>query len=155
MAIVGDILHSRVARSNIWALLKLGADVTVVGPPTLAPAYFADLGVTLCHDLKEGIRDADVINLLRIQLERQPPNLFPSVREYRLLYQIHEERLKLAKPDVLVMHPGPINRGVEITQGVADGPHSVINEQVTNGVAVRMAVLYLLSGSQGLDENIE
>ncbi|HUT24291.1 MAG TPA: aspartate carbamoyltransferase catalytic subunit [Sumerlaeia bacterium] len=152
VVIVGDILHSRVARSNIWALTKLGADVTIIGPRTLVPRSFEDYGVRICYDLKEGIRDADVINLLRIQLERQQRNLFPSIREYRLLYQINEQRLALAKPDVLIMHPGPINRGVEISQGVADGPHSVITEQVTNGVAVRMAVLYLLAGSKGLEE---
>lgn len=156
VVIVGDILHSRVARSNIWALTKLGAKVSVVGPKTLVPASFADYGVAICYDLKEAIRDADVINLLRIQLERQQSNLFPSIREYRLLYQINEQRLTLARPDVLIMHPGPINRGVEISQGVADGEHSAINEQVTNGVAVRMAVLYLLAGAKGLDsETVE
>jgi aspartate carbamoyltransferase catalytic subunit len=152
VAIVGDIVHSRVARSNIWALTKLGAEVTVVGPRTLVPRSFARYGVRISHDLREGIGGADVINLLRIQLERQQANLFPSIREYRLLYQINEQRLEYAKPDVLIMHPGPINRGVEISQGVADGPHSAINEQVTNGVAVRMAVLYLLAGARGLEE---
>jgi len=148
VVIVGDIVHSRVARSNIWALTKLGAQVAIVGPRTLIPPSFHKLGVQIHYDLKEAIRDADVINLLRIQLERQQSNLFPSIREYRLLYQINEQRLSLAKPDVLIMHPGPINRGVEISQGVADGPHSVINEQVTNGVAVRMAVLFLLAGAR-------
>ena len=148
VVIVGDIVHSRVARSDIWALTKLGAQVAIVGPRTLIPPSFHKLGVQIHYDLKEAIRDADVINLLRIQLERQQSNLFPSIREYRLLYQINEQRLSLAKPDVLIMHPGPINRGVEISQGVADGPHSVINEQVTNGVAVRMAVLYLLAGGR-------
>jgi aspartate carbamoyltransferase catalytic subunit len=152
VVILGDISHSRVARSNIWALTKLGAHVTLCGPRTLIPGSFADYGVAISYDLKEAIRDADVINLLRIQLERQQRNLFPSIREYRLLYQINEQRLTLAKPDVLIMHPGPINRGVEITQEVADGPHSVILEQVTNGVAVRMAVLYLLAGSRGMEE---
>lgn len=146
VAIVGDILHSRVARSNIYALKKLGAHVSLVGPPTLVPRYFEQLGCEIHHDLKSGIKDADVINLLRIQLERQRANLFPSIREYRLLYGLDSNRLKWAKPDVLVMHPGPINRGVEISQEIADGPHSVINEQVTNGIAVRMAVLYLLGG---------
>ncbi|HBF34624.1 TPA: aspartate carbamoyltransferase [Candidatus Sumerlaeota bacterium] len=145
VVIVGDILHSRVARSNIWALTKLGAKVRLVGPRTLVPPTFADLGVEIFTDLKEALRDADVINILRIQLERQQSHLFPSIREYRLLYQINDQRLTHAKPDVLVMHPGPINRGVEISAGVADGPHSVINEQVTNGVAVRMAVLFLLA----------
>jgi aspartate carbamoyltransferase catalytic subunit len=152
VVIVGDIVHSRVARSNIWALTKLGADITIVGPPTLVPKSFQEYGVKVSYDLKESIRDADVINLLRIQLERQQMNLFPSIREYRLLYQINEQRLELARPDVLIMHPGPINRGVEISQGVADGPRSVINEQVTNGVAVRMAVLYLLAGATGMQE---
>jgi aspartate carbamoyltransferase catalytic subunit len=148
VVIVGDIVHSRVARSDIWALTKLGAQVAIVGPRTLIPPSFHKLGVEIHYDLKEAIRDADVINLLRIQLERQQSNLFPSIREYRLLYQINEQRLSLAKPDVLIMHPGPINRGVEISQGVADGAHSVINEQVTNGVAVRMAVLFLLAGAR-------
>lgn len=148
VSIVGDILHSRVARSNIWGLTKLGAKVTVVGPKTLIPRYIEELGVRVSYDLVKGIKDADVINLLRIQLERQSKNLFPSIREYKLLYGVTQERLKHAKENVLVMHPGPVNRGVEISQAVADGPHSVINEQVTNGVAVRMAVLYLLCGGK-------
>jgi len=150
VVILGDILHSRVARSNMWALTKLGAQVVLCGPKTLIPESFGKIpGVRISYDREEAVRDADVINLLRIQLERQQRNLFPSIREYRLLYQINEPRLAHAKPDVLIMHPGPINRGVEISQEVADGPHSVINEQVTNGVAVRMAVLYLLSGARG------
>jgi len=148
VVIVGDITHSRVARSNIWALSKLGAHITIAGPSTLLPKPFERLGVRLCSNLREAIRDADVINLLRIQIERQRANLFPSIREYSLLYGLSEERLKWAKKDVLIMHPGPINRGVEISQSVADGKHSVILEQVTNGVAVRMAVLYLLSGGE-------
>lgn len=148
VAIVGDILHSRVARSDIYALTKLGAKVRLVGPKTLVPRYFEKLGCEIHHSLESGIKDADVINLLRIQLERQRANLFPGIREYRLLYGVDKERLKLAKPDVLIMHPGPVNRGVEISQEVADGPHSVINEQVTNGIAVRMAVLYLLAAGQ-------
>lgn len=148
VAIVGDILHSRVARSDIYALTKLGAKVRLVGPKTLIPRYFEKLGCEIHHSLESGIKDADVINLLRIQLERQRANLFPGIREYRLLYGVDKERLKLAKPDVLIMHPGPVNRGVEISQEVADGPHSVINEQVTNGIAVRMAVLYLLAAGQ-------
>jgi aspartate carbamoyltransferase catalytic subunit len=148
VSILGDILHSRVARSNMWALLKLGADVTFVGPSTLVPKKFEHFGVKVCHDLEEGIKNADVINLLRIQLERQQVNLFPSIREYKSMYGLTEERLKFAKPDVLIMHPGPINRGVEISSEVADGPHSVITEQVTNGVAVRMAVMYLLNTGQ-------
>lgn len=146
VVILGDILHSRVARSNIWGLTKLGAKVRVAGPPTLIPRGIASLGVEICHDLREALRDADVINILRIQRERMSQNLFPSLREYNLLYGLTLDRLKWAKPDVMVMHPGPINRGVEIDQPVADGPMSVIEEQVTNGVAVRMAVLYLLSG---------
>jgi aspartate carbamoyltransferase catalytic subunit len=148
VAIVGDILHSRVARSGIWALSKLGARIALVGPSTLVPREFAKLGCEIHNNLKEGIAGADVINILRIQMERQRKNLFPSIREYRLLYGITRERLKYAKPDVTIMHPGPVNRGVEISQEVADGPLSVINEQVTNGIAVRMAVLYLLGGGQ-------
>ncbi len=146
VVILGDILHSRVARSNIAGLTKLGARVRLVGPPTLIPRGLATRGVEICHDLREGLRDADVINILRIQRERMAQNLFPSIREYHLLYGLTAERLHWAKPDVLVMHPGPVNRGIEIDQSVADGPHSVIDEQVTNGVAVRMAVLYLLCG---------
>lgn len=155
VVIVGDIVHSRVARSNIFALVKLGAKVAIAGPRTLVPQSFEQLGVEVHYKLDEAIADADVINLLRIQLERQQQNLFPSIREYRLLYQINEERLKKARPDVLIMHPGPINRGVEITGAVADGKHSVINEQVTNGVAVRMAVLMLLAGARAGLENLE
>lgn len=142
VAIVGDILHSRVARSNIQALTKLGAQVTLVGPSTLVPEPFRQFGVKISHDLMAGIEGADVINILRIQLERMNANFFPSIREYRLLYGITRERLRAAQPDVMVMHPGPINRGVEIDQDVADGPNSVIEQQVTNGVAVRMAVLF-------------
>ena len=149
LAIVGDILHSRVARSDMHALTKLGAEVTLVGPTTLLPESFKQFGVRICHDLMEGIEGADVINILRIQTERMSANFFPSIREYRLLYGITRERLRAAKPDVMIMHPGPINRGVEIDQDVADGPHSVIHRQVTNGVAVRMAVLYLLANQRG------
>lgn len=145
VAILGDILHSRVARSNIWGLTKLGAEVRVVGPRTLIPRGIEEMGATVYYDLEQGIRDADVINILRIQRERMDSNLFPSIREYRFLYGLTEERLQPAKPDVLIMHPGPVNRGIEISQGVADGEQSVITQQVTNGVAVRMAVLYLLS----------
>jgi aspartate carbamoyltransferase catalytic subunit len=143
---VGDITHSRVARSNIWGLTKLGAEVAVVGPATLIPAQLRDLGVEIYYDLDEVIGEFDVINLLRIQLERQRENLFPSIREYSRLFGINGERMKRAKPDVLIMHPGPINRGVEITPEVADGVNSVILKQVANGLAVRMAVLYLVSG---------
>jgi aspartate carbamoyltransferase catalytic subunit len=147
VAIVGDILHSRVARSNLYALIKLGARVTLVGPATLVPRTFEQFGARVCHSLMEGIENADVINILRIQHERMNSNYFPSIREYRLLYGITAERLRAARPSVMIMHPGPINRGVEIDQDVADGPLSVIQRQVTNGVAVRMAVLYLLSGN--------
>lgn len=144
---VGDILHSRVARSNIWGLTKLGAEVTVCGPKTLLPPAVEKLGVRVTTNLKEAVRDADVINLLRIQLERQKESFFPSIREYATAYQINREILKLAKPDVMIMHPGPVNRGIEITSEVVDGPASVILDQVTHGLAVRMAVLFLLSGS--------
>jgi aspartate carbamoyltransferase catalytic subunit len=148
VAIVGDILHSRVARSNLWGLTKMGAQVVFVGPPTLVPTEMKNLGAEICYNLEEGIAGADVVMLLRIQLERLSKNLFPSIREYHLLYGITEERLKAAKKDVIIMHPGPLNRGVEISQEVADGPRSVITEQVTNGVATRMAVLYLLAGGR-------
>lgn len=145
---IGDILHSRVARSNIWGLTKMGARVTVCGPKTLLPSRIDELGVQVTTDLKEAVQDADVVNLLRIQLERQSESFFPSIREYAVSYQIDREILKKAKPDVLIMHPGPVNRGIEITSEVVDGPHSVILDQVTHGLAVRMAVLYLLSGGQ-------
>ncbi len=151
IAIVGDILHSRVARSNIWGLQKLGAaEIRLVGPRTLLPKWFESMGCKLYHDLEEGIRGVDVINILRIQLERQNKNLFPSIREYRLLYGLTPERIAHQCPEALIMHPGPINRGVEIDQEVADGPRSVICEQVTNGVACRMAVLYLLAGARNV-----
>ncbi len=146
ITLVGDITHSRVARSNIHGLLKFGATVRVVGPATLVPKRFAELGVEIHHRLEDALVDADVINILRIQLERQDGQLFPSAREYANLYGVNARRLSLAKPDVLIMHPGPMNRGIEISPRVADGPHSVILNQVTNGVAVRMAILYLLSG---------
>ncbi|MCM8779079.1 MAG: aspartate carbamoyltransferase catalytic subunit [Candidatus Omnitrophica bacterium] len=145
VSIIGDIAHSRVARSNIWGLTKLGAEVTVCGPPTLIPQGIEKFPVKVTYDVEEAIRDADVLNILRIQLERQKSNLFPSLREYALNFGIDAEKLKFAKPEVLIMHPGPINRGVEISPEVADGPYSVILEQVTNGLAVRMAVLYLVS----------
>lgn len=146
VSIIGDIAHSRVARSNIWGLTKLGANVTICGPATLIPAEIERLGVKVTYDVKEAIKGADVINLLRIQLERQSQNLFPSLREYAMKFGLDSEKMKLAKKGVLIMHPGPINRGVEITPEVADGLYSVILEQVTNGIAVRMAVLYLVSG---------
>jgi len=146
VAIIGDIGHSRVARSNIWGLVKLGAKVTVCGPATLIPPGIERLGVKVTHNLDEALSGADVVNVLRIQLERQESSLFPSIREYIRLYGVNLQRLEKAKKDLLIMHPGPINRGVEITPEVADGPYSVILEQVTNGLAVRMAVLYLLMG---------
>ena len=145
LAIVGDIAHSRVARSNIYALTKLGAEVRVIGPPTMMPLEVERLGVKVFYDLDEGLRGVDVIMMLRLQLERQGIALFPSIREYSRLYCLTPERVKLAAPDALVMHPGPINRGVEIAPEVADSVSSVILDQVTNGVAVRMAVLYLLA----------
>ncbi len=145
VSIIGDITHSRVARSNIWALTKLGANVKVCGPPTLIPPLIERLGVGVSYNLEDALKDADVINLLRIQHERQKKNLFPSVREYALRFGIDTESLKMAKKDIIIMHPGPINRGVELSQDAADGRNSVILEQVTNGVAVRMAVLYLVT----------
>ncbi|RMG07480.1 MAG: aspartate carbamoyltransferase catalytic subunit [Planctomycetota bacterium] len=144
VAIVGDISHSRVARSNIWALQKLGARVTLVGPPTLVPSRFAELGCEVSHDLDAVIPRVDVLNMLRIQRERQGRLNFPSTKEYSRLFALTERRLERAKSDVLVMHPGPINRGVEISPEVADGKHSVVLEQVSAGVAVRMAVLFLV-----------
>ncbi len=145
VAIVGDITHSRVVRSNIYGLKKLGAEVTVGGPATLVPQGIEQMGVKVFTTVHEAIVGADVVMGLRIQLERQKKGLFPSVREYNRFFGIDETRLKFAKPDALLMHPGPVNRGVEFSSSVIDGPQSVINEQVTNGVAVRMAVMYLLS----------
>jgi len=146
---IGDILHSRVARSNIWGLLELGAHVTVCGPKTLLPIEVDKLGVRVTTKVEEAIEGADAITLLRIQLERQKEPFFPSVREYASTFGITRERLKVAKKDVIIMHPGPINRGVEIADDVVNGPFSVILDQVTNGIAVRMAVLYLLSQVRG------
>ena len=146
VAIVGDLLHSRVLRSNVLLLTKLGAEVWVSGPPTLIPRGIAQLGVTVSTSVEDAIADADVIMMLRIQQERMQGAYFPSLREYFQLFGMTKERVGLARPDVIVMHPGPMNRGVEIAGDVADGPHSVILEQVANGVAVRMAVLYLLAG---------
>jgi aspartate carbamoyltransferase catalytic subunit len=143
VAIVGDLLHSRVARSNAFALRALGARVRCVGPPTFVPQEFAEWG-EITHDLAEGVAGADVVMMLRLQLERQGKNFFPSVEEYARYYCLTERMLRNAKPDVIVLHPGPINRGVEIASDVADGPFSVIMDQVTNGVATRMAVLYVL-----------
>ncbi len=145
IAIVGDIAHSRVARSDMWAMTKLGADVILVGPPTLMPAQVNRLPVSVSYFLDEVIEKVDVINMLRIQFERLGGNPFPSVREYSHYFGLTVERMKRAKPDILVMHPGPINRGLEMESEVADGPNSVILEQVTNGLAVRMAVLFLVN----------
>jgi len=146
ICLIGDILHSRVARSNIWGLTKLGADITVCGPPTLIPREIEKLGVKVSYDLDQVIPQMDVLYILRIQMERQHGMFFPSIREYAGEYGITQNRLKRAKKDVLVMHPGPVNRGIELEAEVADGMHSAILDQVTNGVAVRMAVLYLVSG---------
>ena len=147
--IVGDIAHSRVARSNIWGLTKLGAQVTVCGPPTLMPVGIEQLGVDVTWDLDAALPKADVAILLRIQHERQEAELVPSLREYKRYFGINAERMRRAKPSVMIMHPGPINRGVELDADVADGPSSVILNQVTNGIAVRMAVLYLVAGTSG------
>ncbi|HOJ60653.1 MAG TPA: aspartate carbamoyltransferase catalytic subunit [bacterium] len=144
VAIVGDILHGRVAHSNMWGLLTLGAKVRFIGPPTLIPPQVRDMGVEVFHDMDQGLEGVDVVNMLRIQRERMSSNFFPSLKEYNRLYGLTPERLKRAKPGLLVMHPGPMNRGVEIMSEVADSPNSVILEQVTNGIAVRMALLYLL-----------
>jgi aspartate carbamoyltransferase catalytic subunit len=146
VGLVGDISHSRVARSNIWGLLKLGARVILCGPPTLVPRSLERLGCEVAYHLDEILPHCDVVNVLRIQFERQARALFPSVSEYSQLYGMTQERVRKAKPDLLVLAPGPINRGVELTPEVADGPNSAILDQVTNGLAVRMAVLYLLSG---------
>ncbi|MDR1191877.1 MAG: aspartate carbamoyltransferase catalytic subunit [Verrucomicrobiales bacterium] len=149
--IVGDILYSRVARSDIWALTKLGARVTLVGPATLLPEHFRAMNVSVAHDLDRALPTADVINLLRIQHERQSKAAFPSLGEYISVYGLTRERFARCKPGVLIMHPGPINRGVEIESDLADGANSVILQQVTNGLAVRMAVLYLLGGGAALE----
>lgn len=145
VAITGDIMHSRVARSNILGLTKLGAEVSVAGPSTLLPRDIEKMGVKVFNNVHEAIIDADVIMGLRIQLERQKSGLFPSIREYSRFFSIDEKRLKFAKEDVIILHPGPVNRGVELTSTVIDGPASLINEQVANGVAVRMALLFLLT----------
>jgi aspartate carbamoyltransferase catalytic subunit len=146
VAIIGDIYHSRVARSNIWGLKKMGASVVVSGPATLLPPEIERMGVEVTTRVEEAVKDADVVMVLRLQLERQQRGLFPSAREYSRLWGITRERLDLAKPDALLMHPGPMNRGIEISSEVADSPQSTIEEQVTNGVAVRMAILYLVLG---------
>lgn len=149
VTILGDILYSRVARSDIWALTKLGAKVTLCGPSTLVPRTFERLGCHVTHNMEEAIREADVINLLRIQHERQRRSMFPSLNEYVTLFGLNKERLAMTRPDAMIMHPGPINRGVEIDSDIADGERSVILDQVTNGLAVRMAVLFLINGGGG------
>jgi aspartate carbamoyltransferase catalytic subunit len=148
VTILGDILYSRVARSDIWALTKLGAQVTLCGPATLVPKTFEAMGCRVTCDVDEAIRDADVINLLRIQHERQRKTMFPSIGEYTNLYGLTKARLARTQPGALIMHPGPINRGVEIDSEIADSDRSVILEQVTNGLAVRMAVLFLVNGGK-------
>lgn len=152
VAIVGDIMHSRVARSNIYGLTKLGAQVNLAGPATLLPPEIEKTGARVCESVQEALSDADVVIGLRMQLERQKNALFPSIREYSAFFGVDEKRLKVAKPDVLLLHPGPVNRGVELTSAVVDGEHSKINEQVTNGVAVRMAILYLLTRNGGVQQ---
>jgi len=148
VGIVGDILHSRVARSNIWGLTKMGARVMLCAPATLLPVGIQQMGVEVTHDLQQVIKSSDVLMLLRLQNERQQEKFLPSIREYARVFGVHHQRLKAAKKKILIMHPGPTNRGVELSADVADGEHSVILEQVTNGVAVRMAVLYLLAGTK-------
>lgn len=148
VAIVGDILHSRVARSDVYAFKKMGADVRFVGPPTFIPEQMKEFGVPVYYDLKKGVKDADVIIMLRIQLERQGACFFPTLREYYNLYGLKKEMLDIIKNDAIIMHPGPLNRGVEIDPEIADGHHSVILDQVTNGVAVRAALLYLILGGK-------
>ncbi|HEX7051640.1 MAG TPA: aspartate carbamoyltransferase catalytic subunit [Longimicrobiales bacterium] len=148
VCIVGDILHSRVARSNIWGLTRLGAEVAVCGPPTLLPPGIGELGVHVFSRIEAAIEWAEVLNVLRLQLERMKAGYVPTLREYNRVFGITRERVERAPRDLLILHPGPMNRGVEIDSDVADGPHSVILEQVTNGVAVRMAVLYLLAGGE-------
>lgn len=145
VAIIGDIIHSRVALSNVFCLQKLGAKVRVCGPPTLIPKYYADLGVEVSHDIQDTLRWCDVANVLRIQLERQDIKFFPSIREYHQYFGISKPMLDALDRDIVIMHPGPINRGVELNSDVADGPHNIILQQVENGVAIRMAVLYLLA----------
>jgi aspartate carbamoyltransferase catalytic subunit len=148
IAIVGDIAHSRVARSNIFALKKFATEVTCCAPPTMIPPHLDELGANVVHDLEEAVTDKDVVMMLRIQKERGGTSYIPSIKEYSSLYCLKEEHLRKAKKDVIIMHPGPMNRGVEISDQVADGPFSVILDQVENGVAVRMAILYLLSGGE-------
>jgi len=153
VAIVGDITHSRVVRSNIYCLNKLGAKVRLAGPGTMLPPGIEKLGCEVYNNLEDAIRDADVVMMLRIQRERQGATLIPSVREYSRFFGLNETKLKLAKPDAIVMHPGPINRGVEMASSVVDGAQNVILDQVENGVAVRMALLYLVSGGENLQND--
>jgi aspartate carbamoyltransferase catalytic subunit len=152
VTILGDILYSRVARSNIWSLTKLGAHVTLCGPSTLVPRDFEKMGCRITYNVDEAIADADIINLLRIQHERQRKTMFPSIGEYANLFGLNQARLARTKPDAIIMHPGPINRGVEIDSEIADCPRSVILDQVTNGLAVRMAALFLVNGGKGPHE---
>jgi aspartate carbamoyltransferase catalytic subunit len=152
VTILGDILYSRVARSNIWAYTKLGAQVTLCGPATLVPKVFEQMGCRVTYNVDEAIAGADIINLLRIQHERQRKTMFPSIGEYASLFGLTQARLARAKPEALIMHPGPINRGVEIDSQIADSGRSVILDQVTNGLAVRMAVLFLINGGKGPQE---
>ncbi|MBI4229369.1 MAG: aspartate carbamoyltransferase catalytic subunit [Planctomycetes bacterium] len=159
VAIVGDVLHSRVARSNLWGLLRLGAQVVLVGPSTLVPREFENLGVEIHHDIDRELERCDAFNFLRIQTERQAAGLFPSLREYTAMFGMNATRARRLKPGAVIMHPGPVNRGVELTAEVADGPRSVILEQAAHGLAVRMAVLFLVSGhapqGQGSDSAVQ
>jgi aspartate carbamoyltransferase catalytic subunit len=155
VTILGDVLYSRVARSNIWALTKLGASVTLCGPSTLVPRVFEQMGCRVTYNIEEAIADADIINLLRIQHERQRKTMFPSLNEYASLFGLTKQRLEHTRPDALIMHPGPINRGVEIDSEIADCDRSVILEQVTNGLAIRMAVLFLVNGGKGPQELVQ
>jgi aspartate carbamoyltransferase catalytic subunit len=148
VAIIGDIFHSRVARSNAWGMSTMGMNVVLCGPPTLLPQSMDSIGVPVTFNLDEALEEADVVMFLRLQLERQASGAFPTIREYRERWGLDTEKLNKLSKDVLIMHPGPINRGIEISSDVADGPNSVILEQVTNGVAIRMAVLYLLGGGE-------
>lgn len=155
MAIVGDITHSRVARSNVYALNKLGAKVRLCGPGTMLPPGIERLGAQVFDCIDDAVSGADVVMMLRIQQERQGKTMLPSLREYSMFYGLTPDRMKLTKPDAIVMHPGPMNRGVEISSAVADGPQNVILDQVENGVAVRMALLYLVSGGEKLEDSAQ
>lgn len=155
VAIIGDITHSRVARSNVYALNKLGAEVRLCGPGTMLPPGIERLGAQVFDCIDDAVSGADVVMMLRIQQERQGKTMLPSLREYSMFYGLTPDRMKLAKPDAIVMHPGPMNRGVEISSAVADGPQNVILDQVENGVAVRMALLYLVSGGEKLEDSAQ